>query len=199
MNTPNPSSNEPDALFSADNLARLRLSQDFQAMTPVVPHFVTFKCRKPHRHDFVRVREGEEWTIPVYLFQEASTKDYYFIAPGMVEELAGEATHFQLVLAMSQSSPVPFIWPLRLPDRNGRLDRWGESALAAAKLAMSKWVRVTSDLAAGCYLPMVARDELSPPAWPEELTMSEILTRCFGERIIADIKHPLVRRLRGEI
>ena len=42
---------------------RLRLSQDFGASVGVKKAIVAVPCRKPHRHEFVRVRPGDEWRL----------------------------------------------------------------------------------------------------------------------------------------
>ena len=52
---PEPKSDDP---FDPANLSKLRMSQDFASMAQVKPAITTLAVRKPHKHEFVRVRVG---------------------------------------------------------------------------------------------------------------------------------------------
>ena len=40
---------------------------------------------------------------------------------------------------------VVFLWPVRLPGPDGKVNEWWRSAGEAAELAMTKWVRVKAE------------------------------------------------------
>ena len=71
------------------------------------------------------------------------------------------------------------------------------SALEAADLAQSKWLRVAANMSLGAYEVYEAVSKLPEPEWPS-VTFTEILKIAFRERFITDLNHPVVRRLRGE-
>ena len=120
------------------------------------------------------------------------------VSPELWSTLPGEIQPTLLVIAMARQSAVPFIWPCSLPGADGRPNRWHESAIEAARLAESHWVRVVSDMAAGFYVPYAAQGDLPDPIWPD-MTLSDLLRLAFGQRFISDLNHPVLRQLRGEV
>ena len=91
------------------------------------------------------------------------------------------------------------LWPVRLPDENGRLDDWNRSAHEAAQLGTEQWVRMSADMALGAYRIDVAIGAFPDPAWPTDVTFQDLLTIAFKGKMIEDLDHPVLRRLRGEI
>lgn len=190
------SSNDP---FSPTNLEKMKLSQDFSAVAAVRPVITSVAVRKPRKHEFVRVRAGVEWRLETGCFVDTETDEYYMVAPELWPTMSGDITPTALVLAISRDSPVPFLWRLKLPSSDGRPNRWNESAIEAARLAESQWLRCVADLSDGCYVPFVAVAKFPEPDWPVDLTMADFLRRGFQGRYIQDISHPCLKKLRGEI
>jgi len=182
----------PPDPFSPENL---RLPQDYAASLGVKKVLTTIPCRPPNRHEFVRVRPGEEWRIETGVFEDKATREVYLVRPDLWPELAGEVHPAALFLALNRQGDV-FLWRVRLPGPDGRGNTWNESALAAAGLAESRWVRVAANLGASMYDTFEAQGELSDPTWPE-LSFAEILRLCFRQRFIESVDHPAIRALRG--
>ncbi len=63
---------------------------------------------------------------------------------------------------------------------------------------MTKWVRVTSNMALGAYEISEAIKGYPEPVWPD-ISLQEILKIAFRDRIVADADHALLQRLRGEL
>ena len=185
--------------FDPVNLSRMRLSQDFTALAEVRPVITSVAVRKPLKQEFVRVRPGDEWRYPTTCFVDKENGETYLVAPALLSEMPGDLTPTALVVAMNRNSPVPFLWPLVLPSPDGRSCRWYDSAIEAARLANSKWLRCVADNSANCYIPYVAKAALPEPVWPADLTMADLLRLAFQGRMIDDINHICLRRLRGEI
>jgi hypothetical protein len=101
-----------------------------------------------------------------------------------------------LFLTISRQGSV-FLWPAKLPRTDGRSNSWNDSALSAAKLAESHWVRLSSNKPAGLYDVVQAVDRLAEPEWPD-LPFQEILRLCFRDRFITSLDHPVLKALRGE-
>jgi len=189
-------SEEPSDPFA--DIESWRLSQDFGSMASVKPVFTTISVRKPHRQEFIRVRPGDKWRFEAGCFTDKQTGETYLVTPDLWMELSDDLQPTALFVVMSRNSPVPFLWPCKLPGPDGRPNRWHESALEAAKLAESDWLKVVSDMDAGCYVPHVACGNLAEPEWPEDLSMFYLVKLAFKERLIDSPDHPVLRRLRGE-
>lgn len=185
--------------FSAANLAKMKLSQDFAARAAVKPVITSVAVRKPRKNEFVRVRVGAEWRFETGCFIDKETGEYYMVTPELWPTMSGDVTPTALVVAISRNSPVPFLWPLTLPSSDGRPNRWHESGIEAARLAESQWLRSVADMAAGCYVPFVAAAKLPEPEWPFDLVMADLLKVAFQGRLIRDVSHLCLQRLRGEI
>lgn len=184
--------------FDPSNLANLRLNQDFAGIAKVKPALTNIACRKPHKQEFIRVRTGVENQFDTGCFVDKESREVYLVSPNVWDLLAGDVTPTMLVVCQSRNSPVPFLWPLTLPDTEGRPNRWHESAIEAAHLAESQWLKVVADMSAGLYVPMVAVGNLPQPDWSDVPTMPELLRLAFKGRFIDSENHPVLRRLRGE-
>jgi hypothetical protein len=190
------SSEEP--LHDADPFdpAAWRVSPGFEAMA-VTPLILAILVRKPKRQEFVRTHRNPDYTLEAVVIEVQDERETYLVAPAMLEALADEVKVVRLHLAISRGGAV-FFWPVPLPPPDGRRNPWHEAAERAALEARRRWVRVKANMAAGTYDVDVAAAEIGEPAWPD-LPMSELLRLAFGERVIAGIDHPVVRRLRGVV
>ena len=193
---PSAVSNDP---FDPSNLLKMKLSQDFGAMTAVKPVITSVAVRKPHKQEFVRVRPGAEWRFETGCFVDKETREVYMVTPELWSAIPGDVTPTALVLVVSRNSPVPFLWPLTLPSTDGRPNRWHESGIEAARLAESQWLKSVSDMSGGCYVPHIAVAKLPEPEWPVDLKMADYLRLAFQGRFIRDFSHPCLQRLRGAI
>ena len=93
---------------------------------------------------------------------------------------------------------VLFLWPVRLPGIDGKLDAWSQSALEAARMARKGWVRVAANMTLGAYDVFEASAVLEEPNWCDK-PLRELLAVAFRDRMISAIDHPVLRRLRGEV
>jgi hypothetical protein len=184
--------------FDPAELEKLRISQDFSGLSQVKPVLTNIGCHKPKKHDFIRVRPGEEFRFQAACFTDEHTGETYLVAPDVRDHFAGDAKPTLLVCCVSRNSPVPFLWPLKLPGVDGRPNRWHESGIEVAKIAESQWTKVVADMSAGCYVPNVAVSQLPEPDWSETPSIKELIKLCFQNRLIAKTDHPVLRRLRGE-
>jgi len=187
-----PSPHGPPDPFSPE---ALRLSQDFVATLGVKKVLTTVSCRKPNPHEFFRVRPGDDWQLDTGVFEDKINREIFLVQRDLWAELAGEVRPVHLALAVNRQGDV-FVWALKLPGPDGRTNAWYDSALAAARLAEAKWVRMTSNMTGGMYDVFEAAGELSEPVWPD-LSFTEILKLCFEDRFIQSVDHPVIRALRG--
>jgi hypothetical protein len=179
------------------NIDGLRLSQDFGAELGVERVYTSIPVRKPHRQDYFRVRPEEAYRLDLAVVELAEDREIYALAPNCRAELFSEAVAVRLHTAITRQGTL-FLWPCKLPSPDGRRNEWRTSALAAAELAMSRWVRIVPDMGLGGYQVFKGAADLSEPEWPS-LSFQELLRIAFRERMIDRADHPVLRRLQGLI
>lgn len=191
---PPPTTEAPDP-FDPD---ALRLPQDFAGAVGVKKLLITLPVRKPSKEWFVRTHPDPAYRLQTAVLELKEDQETYLVAAPLREALAGESTFSPrlLVLAANRQG-VLFVWPLKLPDPDGRSNPWHQSALEAEARARTQWVRVSANMAAGAYDVAVAPMHGAEPTWPE-MSMAELLRIAFRDRLIDRYDHPVLMRLRGE-
>ena len=155
----------------------------------------TVPVRKPGKQNFVRVHPEVSWRLQTAVLELKEEREIYLVDPSLWDELVGEISPMILYTAIDRQG-VLFLWPVRLPGEDGRIDNWSRSALEAADKAMNRWVRVSANMSLGAYEIFEAAAELPEPEWPEE-NFQEILGIAFRDRFIREPDHPVLRQLRG--
>lgn len=187
---------EPEAdPFALDSL---RLSQDFAAAVGVKKLVTTVPVKKPSKEWFVRTHPEPAYRLQTAVLELKEEREVYLVAPGLWPELASEPTFSpRLLMTALNRQGVLFLWPIRLPGPDGRVDDWSRSALDAAEEARRRWVRLTANMSLGAYDVAVAAGQMAEPEWPS-LSFQEIIKIAFRDKLISDRNHPVLRRLRGE-
>ena len=176
--------------------AALRLDQSYADTVGVKKLLTTVPVRKPNRQDFVRVHPDPAYRLtPVAIIEVKEDREVYLVTQEMALTLPGEFSTATLYLAINRQG-VLFLWTVKLPGPDGKHNEWHRSAAEGAERAMTKWVRVTSNMSLGAYEILEASGELPEPAWPD-YTFPEILEIAFRGRIVDRPDHPLVQRLKG--
>lgn len=193
-NAPESKNNAPanDDGFNLDNL---RLSQNFAESVGVTKALVTVPVRKPMRQEFIRVRPGDDWSLPTAILELKEDRISYLVDPSLWTELPGEVIPKILFTTINRQG-VLTLWPVRLPSPDGRQDHWSRSALEAAEMAKTKWLRLAANMSLGAYELFVASSDIPEPVWPD-VSFKEILKIAFRDQYIRDIEHPVVQRLKG--
>ena len=179
--------------------ASLRLSQDPTADLGVNKVLITVPVRKPDKAWFFRIHPDEDYRLQTYVIELKEERETYLVAKPLWSQLAGESTFSPRVLhtAMNRQG-VLFLYPIRLPGPDGKIDDWNRSALEAAQRAQTNWVRVSANMALGAYDVFEATATLPEPQWPEQ-PFQKLLEVGFKDRQIDSLDHPVIRKLRGEI
>ena len=181
------------------DLASLRLSQDFASAVGVKKLVTTIPVKKPSKEWFVRTHPDPAYRLQTAVLELKEDRETYLVAPGLWPELASDPTFSPRVLVTAiNRQGVLFLWPIRLPGADGKIDDWSRSALDAADEAKSRWVRITANMSLGAYDVAVASGQVAEPEWPD-ITFQEIIKIAFRDKMISDWNHPVLRRLRGEV
>jgi hypothetical protein len=179
------------------SLDELRLSQDFEKSAGVRKKLVTVPVRRPDRQSFIRVHPDPAWRLDTAVLELKEEGETYLVAPDLRAELAGEVVAKTLFTSITKQGVV-FLWPVRLPGADGRLDSWNESAADAAQLAMKTWVRLAANRHLGAYEVFEATGAFPEPEWPD-VTFQELVGIAFRSRFIRAWDDPVLRKLRGEV
>lgn len=177
----------------------LRLGQDFSAAVGVRKLLLSVAVRKPTKSDFVRVHPGEDYRLTTLVLELKEERETYLITRNLWSELASETTcGARTLFTAINRHGVLFIWPVKSPGPDGRVDEWSRTSSEAANLAMKSWVRITANMSLGAYEVHQATGQLSEPDWPG-IPFKDILKIAFQDKYIQDREHPVLRRLRGEV
>ena len=179
--------------FDVDSL---RVSQSFTETAGVKKLLRTVPVHKPHPQDFVRVHPSDQYRADFPIVELKDEREEYIVGPSLRGELAGEFVVKTLFTAINRQGVV-FLWPVRLPDPEGRQMEWHRSMREAAETAVSRWTRVKANMSLGAYEMAVAEGVMADPTWPEEVTFQELIRLAFRDRLITTIDHPVIKRLRG--
>jgi hypothetical protein len=179
--------------------ARLRLSQDFAATLGVKKALLTVPVRKPAKEWWIRTHPDESYRIETAVLELKEERETYLVERSLWSGLFTESTFSPRALFTAVNRQgVVFLWPIRLPESDGRHDEWSRSALEAAMTGAKKWVRVTANMSLGAYEVWTAEGSMPEPEWPEQ-SFGELLRVAFRDRYVESLDHPVVRRLRGEL
>ena len=178
------------------DLARLRLPQDFLAESPVKRLLTTVPVRRPGPQDFVRVHPSAAYRHLMALLKIEDDRDeVYAVDLNAVPDLRNECYAANLFTAITKTG-VLFLWPVRVPAADGRVNEWHVSQATAAEAAMRDWIRMKANMSLRAYELSQPEKKIPDPDWPKQ-SFGELLRIAFRDRLINSIDHPAVKRLRG--
>ena len=180
------------------DLSALRLSQDFVTNVGGEKLLTIVPVRKPNKEHWSRVHPGEDYRLDTLILELKEESESYLLAKSLHELYGSEPTIRAVTIftAIARNGDA-FLWPIPLPSPDGKDNDWHRSAREAARLAMERWVRVTSSRSLGAYETTITRAELPEPNWPNK-SFQELIDIAFRDRMIDSIDHPVLKRLRGE-
>jgi hypothetical protein len=188
------SEDQPDSGGYFSDLDKVRVAPDYAAELGVKKLLTNVPVRRPHKQWWVRVHPDTGYHFNAGLL-EIEGEETYFVDPSLHSELSDDLV-FRTLFLTTNRQHVSFLWPVKLPGPDGRIDDWNKTARTGAELATKKWVKVASNRDAGAYDVYEAEAELPEPQWPGE-SFEQLLEVAFRNRIIAGLDHPVVREIQG--
>jgi hypothetical protein len=180
-----------------DDLEALKVGQDFEtgtanALLRQVP------VRRPKKTDWFWVNPDPDYRLTMTLIEDKDEGDVYFVTPRMIGDLCDEPTLCLYEIFTAQNTnTTTFLFPVRLPGKDGKWNTWHRSQHDAAGLAMTQWIRMISNKDLGGY-DIKTSSRKSEPDWSKLPPFNELLKTAFRDFIINTPDHPYVRRLRDE-
>jgi hypothetical protein len=185
-------------LFDWDSIA---LPQNYQESSGVKKLISRIPVERPNPHEFVRVHPDLSYQAPV--FEDKLDKEIYVLMDAQLQEQLFSELVFKIFYVCVNQQGVLKLWPIRLPDADGKLDSYNRTAMEAVNIAKKKWIRIKANKDLGGYDVFVAENQTVPPKWPdiikEPKAMHRILEIAFRDNRIFDLNHPVIRRnIKGE-
>lgn len=177
------------------DVSKFRVPQNFAEQAGVRKAVVSVPVGRPNRQDFIRVREGEEWTLETAILKIHAEREHFLVLPEVHPYISNELTYVTLFTYITRDGVVG-LWPVRMPRADGKQDRWAQSQMQAALMAKTKWVKVSSNMSAGAYDVAYATGQIPEPTWPEE-SFSQLVKLAFDGHIIDSPSHPVIKKLLG--
>jgi hypothetical protein len=181
------------------DLSQFAVSTELEEHAGGTRLLTTIPVRKPSKESWFRTHpDSKTFWFRTYLVELREAGEVYLAIPEVRDFLLdrGEQTFVKKILIPTITKQgTLFLWPIRLPDSEGKLDSWNQSALEAAAIARNKWVRINSDRQLGAY-QVIARDGGEEPQWPPQ-SIGELLKTAFKGRVIDSLDHPVIAELTG--
>ena len=178
------------------NVSALRLKAPITEEAGTRKVLAHVRLGKPDKQSFFRLNPDPNYTIHMAILELKEENETYAVLPDIAVQFPGEVRQVQMQLGVTTQG-VPFLWPIPLPQSDGRENPWHRSARMAAEHAEKEWVRMVANRGAGCYDIKVASVGLPEPQWPSE-DLSQFLRIAFGGgKLIDRIDHPVINRLMG--
>jgi hypothetical protein len=187
----------PERLRKSNSSAQSRTTSKVLTVVPV---------GKPLEQLFFRVHSDPEYQFyPVYLIKPTMGKKInrstFMVTSNLLEPLSLKGIKVmtaKLYTVIDRQETIR-LWPIKDLDGESE-DLWTASAHRVAETAMTKWVRLSSNMSAGAYFahPVEGGEDLGEPTWPK-IRMSEIMRVGF-KFLIDSMDHPEIQKiLKGKL
>jgi hypothetical protein len=179
------------------DVSSFRLDQNFLETAGVKKLLTTVPVRKPHKQEYVRVHSAAEYRENMAILELKDERETYLLAPNIARSLPGEFSMCTLYTAINRQGVV-FLWPVKLPGQDGKVNAWHVSGADAAERCFTGWYRVKANLSLGAYELYQGAPTIPDPEWPT-LSFNELVQVAFKDRLVTSLQHPIVGKLlRGD-
>jgi hypothetical protein len=179
------------------DLAQIAKPQDYAGLT--TEHLGRLAIERPPNEAFFRIHLEHWQDLTVYEHMEGMDRVSYLILGDVYKQVIDEPVfkHKRFHLYVTRDGACG-LWGVSLPDLNGRINTWSESAMTLISRARKEWVRCVPDKEANSYGYRKSKKDFGEPKWPTE-TWLELLTLAFKGHVIEDLDHDILKKLRGDI
>ena len=118
--------------------------------------------QKPDPQGFIRVHPGKNYRMALAVIVLKEDSETFLLTPPIARELPGEFVMVMMHTVITRQGIV-FLWPIRLPDADGKINEWHRSAADAAENADEQWVRIKANKAIRGYELFEAASTIAEP------------------------------------
>jgi hypothetical protein len=151
---------------------------------------------KPNPQEFIRVHPDPSYRMAFGMLDLKEDREDYLVDPELVPQLPGEVV-VKVIYTTINRAGIVRLWPIRMPGPDEKDMLWWRSAHDAANKAMTHWVRVKANMMLGANEYFIAESEIPDPDWREVAPFQVLLADAYRARIIRDLDHPVLKKLRG--
>lgn len=177
------------------DLSKLRIDPTNIEGANVKKILTTLPVKRPGNQDFIKVRSEPSYRETMAFIELKEDREVYIVNLTKLPELRGECFLATLFTAITRTG-VLFMWPVKIPAADGRVNAWHQSGVEAAQRAMTRWIRIKANMSLGAYEIFEATSKIPEPIWPD-LSFDELCRIAFKDRLIDKADHAVVRRLLG--
>ena len=122
--------------------------------------------RKPNNSEYVRVMPESVFVRDVAVVRVDGTETTYFIDnKDIVKVKEARVMMKRLHFAINSSNQL-FMWPIKVQYGLKALDSWNVSATHALSMAITKWIRLSSNVKCKSYEVLTSEKPIEDPIWP---------------------------------
>jgi len=187
----------PDAPRDPFAPERFQIAQDYTALVGGTKQITRVPVGRPDSQLWFHVNPDSAFTVDVALLDLRNERETYIVDPALAIEVPTEVVTKRLYQYVTRQGDVG-IWAIKLPDPEGRIDSYNESAMLAVETARQRWIRLVSNQRVKCYESLVTNRNYGEPDFGS-LSLRDLLAIAFRGKVIDSINHPVLRRLRGEV
>lgn len=162
-------------------------------------NITTIPIRNPSKIEYFRVREGDNWKMPVYLLELKDEGEVYAVLPNCLGGLMemGVVRKVNLHTLISNTG-VLFLSAIPVQQVGETDNAWNRSRTTAYDKAKKEWVRIRADKHLGAYREYTPEGALPEPEWPPKLeNIAQAMSIAFKDHVIDSFDHAIVKRIRG--
>ena len=155
--------------------------------------------RKPRKNEFIQRHPDPNWTASVGTL-DIGMDGLFVVKPTLVSSLIEHGLTHRKVYTLINRDGDMFFAPYKIPDRDGNLDKWNQSAhrILSEDWATNTWFKVMSQKKSGKYIARRAvKNDIPSPEWPNQKSFMEYLIDAVRDRFIDSMDHPVVKALLG--
>src|SRR5262249_30856807 len=145
--------------------------------------------------EFFRVHPDPLYRLPVHMIHLKEEQEFYLVHPSLAEALEGETVAKTIYTVINRHSVVS-LWPVTLPPSDGKDSDWWKSERDAAEREMTRGFRSVQTMSGGANKFWEAPASMAEPEWPD-MPLQTMLRIAFTGRLVDQLDHPIVKRLRG--
>jgi hypothetical protein len=189
----------PSSVMADFNLDEFRATLPTPVATSLDAGISAVRCKRPRGSDFIYVHKA--WREYVYIVGEdyKRQRPAYLVSPTVASVHSSVCRRVCLIPYVDDGNNY-YLWPIGLEDSRGIVNDYSLSALAQIGRAgaLGIWAQYRANLNNQSYDLLQLTIQRPEPKWPAG-GIHYLIARCFEDRVIRTVDHPLFGQLCGRL